>query len=990
MSFVIQYMNEIEEIKNRLDIVEFIGSYIQLKKAGANYKAACPFHNEKTPSLMVSPEKQIWHCFGCFPSGSPIKTEFGFKKIEDIRIGEKVLTRSGKYSPVVRALWRPYNGDVIDIKLRKSNEVTTLTNDHEVYAIKTKTCPYKSRETRICQWNCDKVYCPCFYKNYKIEKLPAGNLSLNDFLLYPVNQEISDLKFIELDKFYNRRVSNLGPEIKKLPDRVEVNEKLLKLIGYYIAEGSNHRAYIRFSLGNHEKTFAREIKNLVEEIFGVRTAIHNRQLNGKNGLEISACNSKLANIFENLCGKHAQNKHIPFEFLYLPPKKQRILLDAIYKGDGFRSKVSKCKHIRYSKGITIVSQILAEQLRDILLRLKIGPTFRIGKERIDKKGVHHKESFSVSWEKNYRLNFSWFYKDKQKLFWLCPIKEINKKSFTGDVFNLTVKRDHSYVARNFVVGNCGKGGDVFAFKMEMDHLEFGEALRELADKAGVVLQRRDFNPAEKGRKQLMQEINEKTAKFYEAVLEHKMGNRALAYLLSRGFSKETIKDFRLGYAPDLWDGTQKALKKKGYNEKDLAEAGILAAHQKGEKIEYFDRFRGRIMIPLFDLAGKVAGFTGRLLLDNKDSAKYLNSPETQIFSKSRLVFCLNRAKNEIVNKDLAIVVEGHLDAISSHQAGVINVVASGGTALTEDHLKMMSRYTKNIAFAFDQDEAGFAALVHACDLSRKLELNVKVVKIPYGKDPDECIQKDRTAWQVAADSPISYYDFIIERMSGRIDLKTLDGQKKAASLWIAELAKDEDPLTVAHFTAKIAIRLGNDEKVISSLVEKEKRKNLPARKFSTFNRQKDNPSLTAQRSDILPKLLERLWALLVLHPLNADYAFSSLADYDFGTTDQEQLLLSLKQFRGKTTAYEEKEYLNELPENLRILAHQIIAKEIFMDEDPQELQEEIAELVLRMKEKKLAGARLKVTEEIKKAEIEKNQELIKELLTKYEGLGQGI
>ncbi|MGB9680935.1 MAG: LAGLIDADG family homing endonuclease, partial [Minisyncoccia bacterium] len=365
-----------------------------------------------------------------------------------------------------------------------SNQVVSLTADHQVYVIKTKSCPYKSRQTRICQWNCKKCK-NSFWKDYKIEKLPANQLAINDFLLYPINQEIKDVKFINLDKYYNRMISNYGPDIGEIPTTIKVDEKFLKLVGYYIAEGRNHRAYIRFSLGNHEEKFAQEIRDLIENIFKIKTAIHRR----KKGIEITACNSKLANIFENLCGLHSENKHIPFEFQFLPPEKQRIILEAIWKGDGSTGQVAKCKRDRRYKYIGTTSLILAEQLRDILLRLKIAPTLSAEGEKIDKKGVHHKKSFTISWQENYILHFSQFYQDSKEktLYWISPIKEIKKRHFEGDVYNLTVAGDHSYMTSNFVVGNCGKGGDIFGFVKEIEGVEFGDALRILAQKAGVDL-----------------------------------------------------------------------------------------------------------------------------------------------------------------------------------------------------------------------------------------------------------------------------------------------------------------------------------------------------------------------------------------------------------------------------------------------------------------------------------------------------------------------
>jgi DNA primase len=534
---------------------------------------------------------------------------------------------------------------------------------------------------------------------------------------------------------------------------------------------------------------------------------------------------------------------------------------------------------------------------------------------------------------------------------------------------------------------CQKGGDIFTFKMEMDHVDFGEALEELAERTGVKLQRRNFlDPEKKSRKKILMEINEAAAKFFQAALLHeKIGKKAREYLENRGLTAETISSFRLGFAPDLWDGVTKALPKKGFSEKEIAEAGLIIAQQKQDKIEYFDRFRGRLMIPITNIAGQIVGFTGRLLADAKDLAKYVNSPETSIFSKGKIVFALDRAKAEITARDLAIVVEGHLDVIASHQAGVKNVVASGGTALTLDQLKLISRYTQNIAFAFDQDEAGFTALAHAVDLSRNLGLNIKVVKIPFGKDPDECIKKDASLWKAAAESPISYYDFIISKIAGKLNLETLDEQKKAVSFWVSELSKEPDPLTRAHFISKIAALVNKEEKVIAELVEKARLKNLSPKRAGK-NEQSDFFSKSFLSED---HLLERLWALLVLHPLNSPYAFSSLADIEMGDSVPELLLESLKRFCASEAVFDDKKYLNQLPPDLQQAAQKIIAREVFVDDDPNLLQEEIAELVLRYKERKLVGEKRKLTEEIKKAEAENNSSLVKELLARYKRLVSG-
>ena len=817
-------LTPIDEIKERLDIIEVIGSYVKLQKTGANYRAVCPFHSEKKPSFFISPTRQIWHCFGCFPAKSLIKTEKGFHNIEELQVGQKVLTHKGRFMPIVRTLWRPYKGKMIDIKIRKSNEMVSLTSDHEVFVMKTKNCPYKSRESRICQWKCSKKYCPRFYLNYKIENIPADQLSINDYLLYPVNQEVKDLGFINLENYYDRKISNFGPEIGKIPTNIKIDERFLKLIGYYIAEGSNHRGYIRFSLGNHEEKFAREIKKLTEDIFKVKTAIHRRKSNKRTGLEISACNSKLSNIFENLCGKRAENKHIPFEFQYLPPQKQRIILDAIHKGDGYTGKLSKCKKDRRYKTITTISLVLAEQLRDILLRLNITPSFYIEKSKIDKKNVHHKQSFKLNWQEDYILNFSQFYNSPTGVkYWMCPIREIKKRNFKGDVYNRTVAKDHSFMASNFVVGNCGKGGDIFGFVKEIEGVEFGDALRILARKAGVELKRQTPEMAKmQTERQKLYEICELATRFFEKQLnESKSGEPAKKYLLERGIKEESIKKWRLGYAPDVWQSLSDFLESRNYKKQEIEKAGLALTSEKGS---FYDRFRGRIIFPIFDLNSQVVGYGGRVFKekDKAEVAKYVNTPNTLLYDKSRILYGLDKAKVEIRKKDSCILVEGYTDVIMAYQAGTLNVVATSGTALTNFQLKILKRYTENLILGFDMDIAGDSATKRGIDLAQVLGFNIKVLRLPEGKDAAEIIFKNPKEWEEALSSPKSIMDFYFESAFKGRDEKSPEGKKEISKILLPIIKRIPNKIVQSHWTGELARKLDVKEENIEEEMKKVK------------------------------------------------------------------------------------------------------------------------------------------------------------------------
>lgn len=966
-------MPQIDEIKERLDIVQVISEYLRLKKVGANWRALCPFHSEKNPSFYVSPARQIWHCFGCFLPGTLVKTEKGYHPIDKIKMGQKVLTHKARYMPALQTL-RYYKGEIIDLKVRKSNQIISLTPDHEIFVIKTRHCPHRGRRTRICQWNCKKKYCPQFYKNYKVEKLPASKLSKDDFLLYPINQEIKDVEIIDLEKYYPRDESNFGPEIGEIPTKIKVDEKFLKLIGYYIAEGSNHRAYIRFSLGDHEKEFAKEIKNLIKEIFGIKASIHKRK-EGKTGLEISACNSKLSNIFENLCGKGAENKHIPFEFQYLSPEKQRIILDAIYKGDGTCGEVSKCKRERYYKAISTTSLTLAEQLRDVLLRLRITPGLYIEQEKIDKKGVHHKKSFNVTWQENYILHYSHFYEDSKTdvLYWALPIKEIKRRYFEGNVYNLTVAKDHSYVAANFVVGNCGAGGDIFKFIMMIEGVEFKEALQILAKKAGIELKREPIQ--KRTEKQRLYEICELAAKFFERQLEAtKRGREVKDYLLARKISEDSIKKWRLGYAPNTWQGLSDFLVSKGYKRKEIVNAGLAVkkSAKEEEKIMSYDRFRGRIMFPIFNLQGQVIGFGGRIFgKEGKrtriptDISKYVNTPNTLIYNKSRTLYGLDKAKIDIRKKDRCILVEGYIDVILSSQAGIENVLATSGTTLTPYQLKIISRYTKNLTLAFDMDIAGQAATKKGVDIAQLQDFNINIVSLPEGKDPAAVISKNPSTWQEIVKEAEDIINFYFKQSLGQFDRKTVEGKRRISEVFLPFVSRIQNKITQAHWIGKLAKELDVKEEAIWEEVRKITTSQEVPKVLPTLEEEEIEPKSQQRLTE------ERLLMLLLKFPEEIK-KIKKLPKFSFGKG--ERLLQSLKE--GKKPPKDLKDFVSSLELEFEI-------EEEKEEIDPRkEIRFCISRLSRFFKEEELR----KIIQELKEAETSSDKKKISKLLKKLSQL----
>ena len=820
----------IDEIKNRLDIVEVIGSYIKLEKVGANYRALCPFHSEKTPSFFVSPARQIWHCFGaCFPAGSLIKTDRGYHNIEDIQVGQKVLTHKGRFMPVIRRLRRFYNGEIIDIRVRKSSEVVSLTSNHKVYAIKTKNCIHKSRLTRICQQRCNKKYCPRFYFNYKVEEVPASELSLNDYLLFPINQKIVDISSINLNDYLTRLISDQARRLKRLPERIEVNEDFLKLLGYWIAEGSSDGARIAFTLGEHEEDFAKEILQLVKRIFGLDSVIQRRSIekDGTSGIVVRVSSTNLANIFENLCGKGAFNKHIPFVLQWLPPEKQRIILEAVHRGDGCIGRVAKTKTDRYFKSIGTISPTLAEQLRDILLRLGIIPTITVTQARTDRKGVSHKKSYEISWQEDIKLHYADIYKVNDISYAVFPIKEIKKRKFKGNVYNLTVAKDHSYVATNFAVKNCGEGGDIFKFIMKIEGVEFGDALRILAQKAGVQLKRQD--PKLQTERRRLYEISEWACRFFEKQLqESSTGKKVKEYLLKRGLREKTIKKWRLGYAPDSWQALSDFLVSRGYKKEEIERAGLVLKNEKGD---FYDRFRNRIIFPVFDFHSQVIGFGGRIFemlkvkqpISNVEQAKYINIPNTLLYDKSRVLYGLDKAKVEIRKKDACIIVEGYIDAIMSAQAGFENVVAISGTALTPYQLKILKRYSLNLLLSFDMDIAGDTATKRGIDLAQREGFNLKIVKMPLSKDPADIVRESPERWgelvRGAKDIIAFYFETTFERFGKKASFGP-EEKVKIAEILLPFIKRIPNKILQSHWLSQLAKKLNVKEEDLEAELKK--------------------------------------------------------------------------------------------------------------------------------------------------------------------------
>ncbi len=375
---------------------------------------------------------------------------------------------------------------------------------------------------------------------------------------------------------------------------------------------------------------------------------------------------------------------------------------------------------------------------------------------------------------------------------------------------------------------CGKGGDAFAFVMEMEGLDFREALTLLAEKAGVELPKyRASEPGQKENKDRLFALLELATKFYEKQLWEGAGKeKALPYLRARGLSDESMKTFRLGYAPDGWRHFLDFSVSKGYTLKELEETGLLikkeghAEHTATHNVSGgYDRFRDRIMFPIFDIFGHVIGYSARVAPGGDESqAKYINTPETSLYHKSRALYGLFQAKQAMKQLGKTVVVEGNMDVIALHQAGVANTVAVSGTALTEEQLNLMKRYGVSVQLFFDMDGAGQKAARKSAELALEKELEVSIVALTTGKDAADMGKDDPEQLRQVVATPVPVLQYFLTTTVAKHDITTAVGKRQVVDEYAALLTVVKNPIERSEAIKDLARTLEMDERMMVGVV----------------------------------------------------------------------------------------------------------------------------------------------------------------------------
>ncbi len=406
---------------------------------------------------------------------------------------------------------------------------------------------------------------------------------------------------------------------------------------------------------------------------------------------------------------------------------------------------------------------------------------------------------------------------------LCPFHEEKTPSFV--VFPET-QTWHCF-------GACNTGGDIFSFVMKKEGVDFQGALRLLAARAGISLEREEEGDESARVRQRLREIHAAAAAhFHDLLLRHPQGEVAREYVRKRGLDESVVRTFQLGYALDSWDDVLRYLTTLGYSQEELELAGLIVRREDGR---IYDRFRHRLMIPIHDAQGRVVAFGGRVL--GEGHPKYLNSPQTPIFDKGRTLYGYAQAVRAIRAEDRAVIVEGYMDVLAAHQAGFKNVVASMGTALTATQLRLLSRHTRRIVLALDADTAGELAALRGIEVAREhldrevepmitprgalryestLQVDLRILRLPPGMDPDDLIRQDPQRWAELVEAALPVVDFYLEYIQETLDLSTPQGKAEAVRVMAPLLREVADRVVRDHYVQRLARLLRVDERVLAA------------------------------------------------------------------------------------------------------------------------------------------------------------------------------
>lgn len=527
---------------------------------------------------------------------------------------------------------------------------------------------------------------------------------------------------------------------------------------------------------------------------------------------------------------------------------------------------------------------------------------------------------------------------------------------------------------------CSAGGDAFGFVKQIEGVEFGDALRILAARAGIQLtpQSPEYQQFQSAKTKLY-EVCELAVKFFEKQLQGPVGKKVLAYLHDRGLTDESIRNFRLGYAPDSPHALSDFLQ-RDFSAKEIFDAGLAIKKDSAS----YDRFRSRIMFPIQDLNGQMVGFTGRVFgpaADNKEMAKYVNTPQTAIYDKSRILYGLDKAKLDIRRKNRCLVVEGNMDVIMSHQAGAANTVASSGTALTDGHLKIIKRYTDNLDLCFDSDSAGALATDRGVDLALARGFNVGIVSIGEEelKDPADFVQKYGAKWAEEAQKSQPFMDFYFSSAKKLFDITTALGKKLMVQKLMPFLASMANKVEQAHWLSEIALALKTKEEILYQ--------EMAGVKPRTEEINDENPVKPGENNNGLDMSEESLLSLAIKKPELVQ---------SIKPENEEFLSDKFKELMGRINSPVSNEAMAQLTASaepslaMNLEFAYLKSQELWKDFKDAELAVEFQKILDQIRKRKISAKLENMEYDIKSAEKEQNKDQLKALMSEFSKLSKQL
>jgi DNA primase len=716
----------IEEVREAAGIVEVASEFTALKRQGARFVGLCPYpdHQEKTPSFSVTPDRGFYYCFGCLKANERIWTSRGLIPIAEVEPGDEVIGLGGCYETITDKWFK--SGPTLRIKTGAAKEGIELTPDHHCIFVKREEAlraiprvhPRQSggKKLRFSSRHSRKI------ANVRLSVEQASEIREGDFWLYPVipdeDRDDSPLPGEHLIKPYTKGPHN--DRVTELP----VNPRTAWLYGLWLAEGSLYRGGVKWSFGAHEAdSLAEEVVSVVDGEFDRRSTMFVRP--HRNNCEVTCSSTDLAALFGHWFGRGCEHKRVPAQALSWTVECQAALLRGYFDGDGHTSN-----------GVTSaasVSEALAYGIFALCIQTGKVCSSSFVPEQTRRDGVSRGKTYYVHVLGKESLRGFFAEIDGATYFWSIVQETRTATEDPITVVDITTTGSHTFLTKMGLTHNCQRGGDAIKLVMDLNSLDFADAVSYLADRSGVDLQYEGGGDPGAARERSLRRraihraLAAATVYYHKYLLrsETQEAQQARRYLEDRHMQRSTIEEFRLGYAPPRGvSGFVAAAGRLDLHRSVLDAAGLLSP-RGGE------RFAGRITFPISDRRGRIVGFGARTLGDAQP--KYLNSPETEIFNKRDLLYGFPQVSEAIRRERSALVVEGYTDVLMLYQSGIKNAVATLGTATTPGHLRMLSGYADRIYILFDPDTAGEKAIERAAATAAELKLDLRVLRLP--EDP---------------------------------------------------------------------------------------------------------------------------------------------------------------------------------------------------------------------------------------------------------------